>query len=141
MEEQNIGKGMADCFDKIIETIMPHKSPIANRLEASLNYDVINGDSFERSVLSSQIQEAIGELRRMNRPITEHPDVQRLIGQVVELQANNNELTNDLDLHDIIVDTYKARIKFLEESLDRILPYTDTPEEIDEIKKQALKGE
>ena len=30
-----------------------------------------------------------------NKPITEHPDVQRLIGQVVELQAENAKLSKE----------------------------------------------
>jgi predicted nuclease with TOPRIM domain len=33
------------------------------------------------------------------------------------IRTENGQLKNDLDLHDITVDTYKARIKFLEESL------------------------
>ena len=100
MDEQNIGKEMADCFDKMIDKIT--KTPIADRLEASLKYDVINGDSFERSVLTSQIQEAVNVLRRMVVPIptsiipvTEHPDVQRLIGQVAELQIKFHELQDE----------------------------------------------
>ena len=42
--------------------------------------------------MASQIQEAINELRCIAKPITEHPDVQRLIGQVVELQDEIKKL-------------------------------------------------
>ena len=31
----------------------------------------------------------------LDQPITEHPDVQRLIGQVVELQAENAKLSKE----------------------------------------------
>jgi len=62
MDELNIGKQMADCFDKMIDKIT--KTSIADRLEASLAFDAINGDPSERMVLAEQIQEAINELRR-----------------------------------------------------------------------------
>ena len=51
-------------------------------------------------VYVAQAQRYLLEVRRLekkvNRPITEHPDVQRLIGQVVELQAENAKLKNDI---------------------------------------------
>ena len=42
------------------------------------------------------IVEHITELKaKSNKPITEHPDVQRLVGQVVELQAENERLKEE----------------------------------------------
>jgi hypothetical protein len=38
------------------------KSPIRDRLEATLKMDAINGDSFERAIVASQIREAITEI-------------------------------------------------------------------------------
>ena len=53
-------------------------------------------------VYVAQAQRYLLEVRRLekkvNRPITEHPDVQRLIGQVVELQAENERLIELLKL-------------------------------------------
>jgi len=50
-------------------------------------------------VYVAQAQRYLLEVRRLekkvNRPITEHPDVQRLIGQVVELQAENTKLKEE----------------------------------------------
>jgi len=43
-----------------------------------------------------------------NKPITEHPDVQRLIGQVVELQAENAKLKDAIQA---IIDHEEARKK------------------------------
>jgi len=37
------------------------------------------------------------EIAELGKPITEHPDVQRLIGQVVELQAENKRLVKERD--------------------------------------------
>jgi regulator of replication initiation timing len=39
--------------------------PIEDRLRASLNFDAINGDQFERSVVTRQVNEAIEELDRL----------------------------------------------------------------------------
>ena len=51
MIDENIGKEMADCFDKMLD--------------------------------------------KLDKPIIEHPDVQRLIGQVVELQAEKKALIQE----------------------------------------------
>jgi len=40
------------------------KTPIKDRLEASLRIDAINGDSFERAIVAKQIREAIAELAK-----------------------------------------------------------------------------
>ena len=42
----------------------------------------------------TEIEELQAELAK---PITEHPDVQRLVGQVVELQAENERLKEALE--------------------------------------------
>jgi len=48
---------------------MKQLGPIENRLEASLKFDAINGDSYERSVVASQIREAILEIRKLRKEI------------------------------------------------------------------------
>lgn len=45
------------------------KGYIEDRLQASLKYDVINGDSSERRIFASQVQEAIAELRSLRQSI------------------------------------------------------------------------
>ena len=67
--------------------------------EWSEDYSMLKGpDGFECCLTEPEDrvwyrdgQGVIGELNRLyaelNKPITEHPDVQRLVGQVVELQA------------------------------------------------------
>lgn len=45
------------------------KTPIADRLEASLELDVLNGVPCERIVLAQQIHEAVRDLRRMSQEI------------------------------------------------------------------------
>lgn len=42
-------------------------SDIIKRLEASMRYDVINGDQSERAILGLQISEAISELKRLSQ--------------------------------------------------------------------------
>ena len=63
-------------------------------------------------VYVAQAQRYLLEVRRLekkvNRPITEHPDVQRLIGQVVELQAENAKLKDAIQA---IIDHEEARKK------------------------------
>ena len=48
---------------------MNELGPIENRLEASLKFDAINGDSYERGVVASQIREAILEIRKLREEI------------------------------------------------------------------------
>ena len=57
---------------------------------------------------------------QMLKPITEHPDVQRLVGQVVELQAENERLKNDKLKPCVTCDAFQ-RIDRLEEVLKRML--------------------
>lgn len=40
-------------------------SNIEDRLAASLKYDAINGDSFERTIMAKQIREAIAEIKML----------------------------------------------------------------------------
>ena len=42
---------------------------IEDRLKASLKYDVVNGDSFEKSVLIRQIKEAIETIERLRKEL------------------------------------------------------------------------
>jgi hypothetical protein len=44
--------------------------PIEDRLQASINMDVINGDSFERGIFEKQIKEAIINLKYMRQELT-----------------------------------------------------------------------
>jgi len=46
------------------------KSPIEDRLQASINMDAINGDNMERAVVGLQIQEAVYEIRKLRAAIT-----------------------------------------------------------------------
>jgi len=41
------------------------RAPIEDRLMASLKFDAISGDEFERGVVASQIKEAIAEIKRL----------------------------------------------------------------------------
>lgn len=47
-------------------------SEIVNKLKASLNFDAINGNSFERTILEGQIKEAIKEIIRLQEEIKEY---------------------------------------------------------------------
>lgn len=40
---------------------------IINRLEASIKYDVVNGDCEERAIFETQVKEAIKELKRLEK--------------------------------------------------------------------------
>lgn len=46
-----------------------------------------------------------------------YKEIEQLQARIKSLLAENEELNNDLDLHDTIVATYKAEIKYLKELL------------------------
>ena len=84
-----IGKEMADCFDKIVDKITKSS-------EDKCCYCKDTG--FVPNNKTSEFDERpcvwcwVGQNIIKGMSPTEHPDVQRLIGQVVELQAENERL-------------------------------------------------
>jgi len=63
---------------------------IEDRLRASLKYDVINGDSNEKSVLSRQIEEAIVTIAKMRGALLKIESMNDRVNDVLEaaLEAN-----------------------------------------------------
>jgi hypothetical protein len=97
------------------------KSPIEDRLQASINFDAINGDSMERAVVGMQIQEAVYEIRML-----------RAASRTVEaLQAEHKAalaaLAIKMDTHvakkDKEIATLKEKLKVMEDALERISRY------------------
>ena len=48
-----------------------NRAPIEDRLMASLKFDAISGDEFERGIVVSQIKEAIAEIKRLRVALLE----------------------------------------------------------------------
>ena len=94
-------------------------------------------------------QGVIGELNRLyaelNKPITEHPDVQRLIGQVVELQKNLEVWREACGNNEKKIEELEAELKAKDKVLRELLAYAEEGLLIDEHLaahiEQALKGE
>jgi len=61
-------------------------SDIANKLEAALRYDVLNGDIAERAVLGRQIGEAIRRIKFLDEAVAAHQ------GHIEELEAEVERL-------------------------------------------------
>ena len=77
-------------------------------------------------------------------PITEHPDVQRLIGQVVELQAEIKTLTADRDSHSKIRQRHLERCGKMSVEIERLQAEVDNlikgKRDLFEQALSALKG-
>jgi hypothetical protein len=75
-------------------------SDIKDRLAASLKYDAINGDVYERAVVASQIKEAIAALAEKDKTIKAQAEyntlelarIAQLQDQIAALQARIEEL-------------------------------------------------
>ena len=71
---------------------------IEDRLKASLKYDVINGDDFEKSVLVSQIKEAIETIEKLRiegnngRIKTTNKGAEKMSWNKKERGGNNHEI-------------------------------------------------
>ena len=72
------------------------KGLIEDRLQATIRADAINGDEFERSVVTLQIEEAIDELRRLREDLVracnthdKFVDLSRIILKKPDLEAND----------------------------------------------------
>ena len=92
MEEQNIGKEMADCFDKVVDKITKSSEDKCCYCKDTGFIPNNNTSEFdERPCVSCWVGQNI--IKGLSP--AEHPDVQRLIGQVVELQAENTKLKEE----------------------------------------------
>ena len=74
---------------------------IVERLKASLRMDVINGDSFEKSVFIKQVYEAIETITMLRAALTEKDkEIERLRSLVADLTVgcmDNVEVKDDSD--------------------------------------------
>jgi hypothetical protein len=68
-------------------------TPIIGRLNASLKFNAINGDSFERTIVAKQIREAIAELVLKDKEIADLKDViESLHLEIERLDKENKRL-------------------------------------------------
>ena len=81
-----------NIIDKIIESLdFEENSYLGNKLGVDTDFSCVLDDMYPDRI--AEMEEELGEALHnlfegnLDKPITEHPDVQRLIGQVVELQA------------------------------------------------------
>ena len=105
----NIGKEMADCFDVIIG-----KHPLSLEFETDA-----------RDIWPKRWEEIKNML---NKPITEHPDVQRLIKQAVldgfkikKLQTENEELEKKRERGMAAIDKHRCELMAENEKLKALL--------------------
>jgi len=88
----NIGKDMADCFDKVVDKITKSGENKCCYCKDTGFVPNNNTSEFdERPCVSCWVGQNI--IKGMSP--TEHPDVQRVIRQVVDLQILVNDLTAD----------------------------------------------
>ena len=92
MIDNSIGTEMADCFDKIVDKITKSSEDKCCYCKDTGFIPNNNTSEFdERPCVSCWVGQNI--IKGLSP--AEHPDVQRLIGQVVELQAENTKLKEE----------------------------------------------
>ena len=89
-----------NIIDKIIESLdFEENSYLGNKLGVDTDFSCVLDDMYPDRI--AEMEEELGEALHnlfegnLDKPITEHPDVQRLIGQVAELQIKSHELQDE----------------------------------------------
>jgi len=136
MEEQNIGKEMADCFDKVVDKITKSS-------EDKCCYCKDTG--FVPNNKTSEFDERpcvwcwVGQNIIKGMSPTEHPDVQRLIGQVVELQKNLEVWREACGINEKRIEELQAENERLRSVIHDVIILTEETS-TKEFAEQALKG-